>query len=129
MTMRLSCYLLITACFLASSPLGGAQDLHVVAATGGIAIGRDVNNSTINIQGITAEQMAALVAEVVSKNSMALAARIAPLESAVNRFATFEINQDQMRAALLIIGENDIPPERMGAKFIEIAQQYRVLKA
>ena len=33
-----------------------------------------------------------------------------------------------MRTALVIIGENNIPPERMGTKFVEIAEQYKVLK-
>ena len=47
----------------------------------------------------------------------------------LERLDRYEINQQQMRTALVIIGENDIPPERMGAKFVEIAQQYNVLKA
>lgn len=45
------------------------------------------------------------------------------------RVTNVEINQTQMRTALLVVGANDIPPERMGSKIIEISRQSDVLKA
>ena len=129
MTLRLPCYSAIAACFLAACGPSSAQQLQVSASSGGIAIGRDLNNSTINIQGITAEQFAALVAQVTTQNTDAIVKAMAPMAALLERLDRYEINQQQMRTALVIIGENDIPPERMGAKFVEIAQQYNVLKA
>ena len=39
------------------------------------------------------------------------------------------LNERQVRAALDIVGEADIPPERLAAKLVEIAEQFKALKA
>src|SRR6516165_3362120 len=40
-----------------------------------------------------------------------------------------DLNLGQVRAALAILGENDIPPERLTAKLVEIAERFKDLQA
>jgi tetratricopeptide (TPR) repeat protein len=40
-----------------------------------------------------------------------------------------DLNERQVRASLGILGENDIPPERLAAKLVEIAERFRDLQA
>jgi hypothetical protein len=35
-----------------------------------------------------------------------------------------DLNERQVRAALGILGENDIPPERLAAKLVQIAERF-----
>ncbi len=39
-----------------------------------------------------------------------------------------DLNERQVRAALGIVGENDIPPERLAAKLVEIAERFKALQ-
>src|SRR5439155_1989295 len=39
-----------------------------------------------------------------------------------------DLNERQVRAALGILGENDIPPERLAAKLVEIAERFKALQ-
>src|SRR5215813_30635 len=105
-------------CFFASIPAAYAQ---VRADTGGIAIGGSVTGSTINI-GVPPEQLAALVQQAAD-NSETQKKLIAKLEG------DLDLNQRQIRAALGILGENDIPPERLAAKLVEIAERFKALQA
>src|SRR4029077_10358970 len=40
-----------------------------------------------------------------------------------------DLNERQVRAALGILGENDIAPERLSAKLVEIAERFKDLQA
>jgi tetratricopeptide (TPR) repeat protein len=40
-----------------------------------------------------------------------------------------EINEQQIRAALLAAGEKEVPPERLAATLAEIGERYRILRA
>ena len=92
-----------------------------VHADSGVAVGRDIRDSTITV-GITEEQRAALVRpyEELSDTQKKL---IALLE------AELDLNQRQVRAALDILGERDIPPEHLAAKLVEIAERFKALQA
>src|SRR5499433_809708 len=105
-------------CLLASIPVAYAQ---VRADTGGIAIGGSVTGSTINI-GLPPEQLAALVRQAADF-SEAQKKVIAKLEGEL------DLNQRQIRAALGILGDNDIAPERLAAKLVEIAERFKDLQA
>src|SRR5215475_3617617 len=105
-------------CFFASIPAAYAQ---VRADTGGIAIGGSVTGSTINI-GVPPEQLAALVRQAADFSETQKKV-IAKLEGEL------DLNQRQIRAALGILGENDIPPERLAAKLVEIAERFKALQA
>src|SRR5262249_1492246 len=104
-------------CFFASIPAAYAQ---VRADTGGIAIGGSVTGSTINI-GVPPEQLAALVRQAADFSETQKKV-IAKLEGEL------DLNQRQIRAALGILGENDIPPERLAAKLVEIAERFKALQ-
>jgi len=114
-------------CFIASLGvylfgLNAAVDAQQIKAdTGGIAIGGSVTGSTINI-GIPPEQLTALVRQAADLSETQKKV-IAKLEGEL------DINQRQIRAALSVLGENDIPPERLAAKLVEIAESFKALKA
>jgi tetratricopeptide (TPR) repeat protein len=105
-------------CFFASIPVAYAQ---VRADTGGIAIGGSVTGSTINI-GVPSEQLAVLVRQAADLSETQKKV-IAKLEGEL------DLNQRQIRAALGILGENDIPPERLADKLVEIAERFKALQA
>src|SRR6476620_5027709 len=94
---------------------------QIKADTGGIAIGGSVTGSTINI-GVPPEQLAALVRQAADLSETQKKV-IAKLEDEL------DLNQRQIRAALGILGENDIPPERLAAKLVEIAERFKDLQA
>ena len=108
-------------CLLTLIPFGQAQQPGVRAESGSVAVGGDVSDSTITI-GIPPEQLAALIqqAQELSETQKKL---IAELE------AKLDLNQRQVRAALEILGEKDIPPERLAAKLVEIAERFKALQA
>src|SRR5437763_13203816 len=118
MKPRFFSLLVLGAWLFASSELAYAQQVR--AETGAVAIGRDVVQSTINI-GIPPEQLAALVRQAADL-SEAQKKLIAKLEG------DLDLNQRQIRAALDVLGENDIPPERLAAKLVEIAERFKDLQ-
>ena len=105
--------------FFASSPLAAAQTLR--AESGGVVIGRDAKDTTINI-GIPPEQLAALL-KLSADLSETQTKLIAELEQ------KFALNQQQVRAALAILGEANIAPERLGSKLVEVAERFKDLRA
>ena len=104
-------------------PAAHAQGIR--ADTGGIAIGGNVTGSTINI-GLPLEKIEAVVRE-----------RTKPLEelTASQRDTIgllkekLDLNERQIRAALDIVGEKDIPREHLTAKLAEVAERYKELLA
>src|SRR5580765_4000452 len=104
---------------VASSELAHAQQVRV--ETGGVAVGRDIIDSTVNI-GVPPEQLAALIRQTAdfSETQKKL---IAKLEGEL------DLNQRQIRAALEILGENGIPAERLAAKLVEIAERFKELQS
>ncbi len=109
---------------LEAAPLD-AQEPSVSADEGGVAIGGDVRDSEITI-GVPLGQVDELVRE-----------RIRPLEALTESQRdtigllkqNLELTQGQVRAALEIVGEKDVPSEKLAAKLIAIAQQFRELRA
>jgi hypothetical protein len=118
MKRHLSLVAALGICFFASA---GAAYAQVRADTGGIAIGGSVTGSTINI-GVPPEQLAALVRQAADLSETQKKV-IAKLEDEL------DLNQRQIRAALNILGENNIPPERLAAKLVEIAERFKDLQA
>jgi len=105
MKRHLSFVAALGMCFFASIPVASAQ---VRADTGGIAIGGSVTGSTINI-GVHPEQLTALVQQAADLSETQKKV-IAKLEGEL------DINQRQIRAALSVLGENDIPPGAVGSQ-------------
>jgi tetratricopeptide (TPR) repeat protein len=119
MKRHLSFVAALGMCFFA--PITATYAQQIRAETGGIAISGSVTGSTINI-GVPPEQLAALVRQAADLSETQKKV-IAKLEDEL------DLNQRQIRAALGILGENDIPPERLAAKLVEIAVRFKDLQA
>jgi tetratricopeptide (TPR) repeat protein len=93
---------------------------NVKADRGGIAIGGNASNNTF-ITGITSEMIVALTRpwEELSESQKK---EIAKLQG------DLDLNQRQVKSALEILGEANVPPERLGAKLVEIAGKYKELR-
>src|SRR5215468_2517298 len=121
MKRRLSFVAALGMCFFASITAAYAQ---VRADTASIAIGGSVTGSTLII-GIPQEKVDQLVRDAKR-----------PLEELTTQqrdnIALFkeklDLNERQVRVALGILGENDIPPERLAAKLVEIAERFKALQ-
>ena len=120
---RYLCFIVaLGICFFASTAAACAQ---VRADTGSIAIGGSVTGSTVII-GIPQEKVDELVRDAKR-----------PLEDLTTQQRDnivllkekLDLNDRQVRAALGILGENDIPPERLAAKLVEIAERFKDLQA
>ena len=123
MKRELSFVAALGLCFSASTATAYAQ--QVKADTGGIAIGGSVTASTINI-GIPQEKVDELVRE--AKRSLEeLTAQ--QRENITLLKEKLDLNLGQVRAALKIVGENNISPENLGAKLVEIAERFKELQA
>ena len=117
---RLSLVIVLGLAVLALAPNAQAQQPGVRAESGGIAVG-NVSGSTITI-GIPPEQLEALIRQS-AEHSETQKKLISELEGKL------DLNQRQVRAALDILGEKDIPPERLAARLVEIAERFKVLQA
>src|SRR6266436_807197 len=98
---------------------------QVKAETGGVAIGRDIIQSTVII-GIPQEKVDELVRDAkrpLEELTTQQRENIALLKEKL------DLNERQVRAALGVLGENDIPPERLAAKLVEIAERFKGLQA
>jgi tetratricopeptide (TPR) repeat protein len=122
MKRHLSFVATLGMCFFALNATANAQP--VKGDTGAVAIGRDVIQSTIII-GIPPNKVDELVREARR-----------PLEELTTQQREnipllkekLDLNERQVRAALAILGENDIPPDRLAAKLVEIAERFKELQ-
>jgi hypothetical protein len=104
-------------------PIAGAlaeERPPVQAREGGVAIGGNASNNTF-ITGVTPEMLAAL-SRPWEELSESQKKEIAKLQG------DLDLNQHQVRSALEIVGEANVPPERLGAKLLEIAAKYKDLQ-
>src|SRR6516162_7667191 len=122
MKWHLSFITALGTCFFAAITAAHAQ---VRADTGSIAIGGSVTGSTVVI-GIPQEKVDELVRDAkrpLEELTAQQKENIALLKEKL------DLNERQVRAALGILGENDIPPERLAAKLVEIAERFQDLQA
>ena len=110
-------------CCLASNTTAHAQQVR--ADPNSIAIGGNVTGSTVII-GIPQEKVDELVRE--AKRSLEeLTAQ--QRENIALLKEKLDLNVGQVRAALAILGENNIAPERLAPKLVEIAESFKALRA
>src|ERR1700751_2251059 len=108
--------------FFASNVTALAQQIK--ADTGSIAIGGSVTGSTVII-GIPQEKVDELVRDAkrpLEELTTQQKENIALLKEKL------DLNVSQVRAALGIVGENDVPSERLTAKLVEIAESFKALR-
>src|SRR5689334_3822219 len=123
MKRHVSCVVALGMCFFVSPT--GAPAQQVRADSGGIAIGGSVTSSTVII-GIPQEKVDELVRDAkrpLEELTTQQKENIALLKEKL------DLNERQVRAALGILGENDIAPERLSSKLVEIAQRFKDLQA
>ena len=97
----------------------------VRADSSSIAIGGSVTQSTFII-GIPQEKVDELVRDAKRPLEELTAQQ---RDNIVLLKDKLDLNVRQVRAALAILGENDIPPERLAARLVEIAQRFNDLQA
>src|SRR5262249_41514708 len=122
MKRHLSFVAALGMCFFAPIAAAYAQ---VSADTGSIAIGGSVTSSTVII-GIPQGKVDELVRDAKRPlEELTTQQR----ENIVLLKEKLDLNERQVRAALSILGENDISPERLAAKLVEIAERFKDLQA
>jgi tetratricopeptide (TPR) repeat protein len=112
----------LAVCLLAANP---AVAQGVRADTGGIAIGRDVIGSTINI-GVPLEKIDELVRERTKPFEELTSAQKETIGLLREKL---DLNRRQITAALNILGEANVEPENLTAKLAEVAERYKELLA
>jgi tetratricopeptide (TPR) repeat protein len=93
-------------------------------APGGVAVGRDIRESTINI-GITPDQVAVITEALKREQKLTDEQRklITELEGKLG------VGAGALRAFFRTLGEADVPPERQEGKLVEIAERHKQLVA
>ena len=110
----------------ASAPVYAQELRSVHAEACSVAIGGNVTNSTINVVcGVPPEKIEELVRSR-TKNLSDLSESQRETNALLKE--KLDLNQRQVKSALEILGEAEIPPERLGATLIEIAQKFKALK-
>ena len=109
--------------FLASTATACAQGVR--AETGGVAIGGNVSGSTINI-GVPQEKIDALVKEITKPFEQLTAAQKETIDLLKGKL---DLSFGQIRAALEILGEKDIPAEPRPGRLVEVAERFKALQA
>ena len=94
----------------------------VHAEQGSVAIGGNVSNSTI---GVPYEKLEEAV-HSRTKDLEDLSA--SEKETIVLLKEKLDLNQRQVTSALEIVGEANVPPERLGTKLLEVAAKYKDLQ-
>jgi tetratricopeptide (TPR) repeat protein len=106
-----------------AGPDARAEDRPPVQAReGGVAIGGSVSNSTIGVPYEKLEEAVRSRTKDLEDLSASEKETIALLKEKL------DLNQRQVKSALEILGEADVPPERLAAKLGEIAEQFKELK-
>jgi hypothetical protein len=99
-----------------------AQDPLVHAEQGSVAIGGNVSNSTIGVPYEKLGEAVRIRTKDLSDLSESEKETIALLQEKL------DLNQRQLQSALEIVGERDVPPEKLAAKLLEIAEKYKGLQ-
>ena len=110
-----------------------AQPRSIHADCGSVAFGGSGIGNTVKIRkvfcGIPPEQFEALVQERTKDKTRDLEDLSATQRDLIKHLkADLELNQGQIRTALDIVGEANVPPERLAIKLIEIAERFKALQ-
>jgi tetratricopeptide (TPR) repeat protein len=114
---------------LAWSSISYAQvfGTRVEATSCASAIGGNVTASNVSVVcGIPPEVLDA----VVKSRTLLLEELVSSHRETISLLkGNLDLNERQIRAALDAVGENNIPPERLADKLVEIAQRFKALQA
>ncbi|MGH6839149.1 MAG: hypothetical protein ACREDT_10180 [Methylocella sp.] len=110
----------------ASAPVYAQERSFVHAEPCSVAIGGNVINSTINVVcGVPPEKIEELVRSWTKDLS-----DLSESQRETNALLKekLDLNQRQVKSALEILGEANVRPERLAAKLVEIAENYKDLR-
>jgi tetratricopeptide (TPR) repeat protein len=110
----------------ASAPVYAQERLSVHAGPCSVAIGGNVTNSTINVVcGIPPEKIEELIwSRTKDLRDLSESQR----ETNALLKEKLDLTQGQVKTALEIVGEKNVPPERLAAKLVEIAGRFKDLQ-
>jgi tetratricopeptide (TPR) repeat protein len=114
---------------LVSSPITSAQvfGTRIEATSCASAVGGNITASNVSVVcGIPPEVLDGLVK---SRTAMLEELVSAHRETISLLKGGLDLNERQIRAALNAIGENNVPPERLAPKLLEIAERFKELRA
>ena len=112
---------LVGAMFVAlilAGPCAGQQN---VMAPGGLAVGHDIKDSTINF-GLTPEQVKELTEAAARGATGPLTSTIVDLSKRLG------VTEDATKTLLRIVGEQDVPLERLSETLNRVANDYKRLQ-
>ena len=119
MRQRLATLALLLLVAFASTLAAQAQ----VGVDRGVYAGRDIRDSQIAI-GIPTEQLPGIIEAATKPLHKLTAEQLAVIDELKGRL---NVNQTQLLTFFQILGEENVAPERIGSKLVEIAQHYRDL--
>ena len=120
----LTCVVAFGVWLSVSSPHAQAQQGQAIAGAGGIAIGGSVSYSNVYI-GVPPEK----VDELIREGKRPLEELTAQQRENIDLLKEkLNLNERQVRRALEILGEANVPPERLTDKLVEIAERYKALQ-
>jgi hypothetical protein len=111
-------------------PIASAQQRSLRAECGSIAVGGAAVGNAIKIENVVCnippEQLEPLI-RLRTRDLQDLSASQRQVISLLEE--KLDLNLHQVRAAFDILGEKDVPPERLAAKLVEIAKRFKALQA
>src|SRR4051794_4404262 len=124
MSKRLLCVVALVVLWVA--PSAYAQQRPVQAQDSSVAIGGPAIGNTINIEGVPYAKL-----EEAVRNATRPLEQLSSSQQEVILLLQekLDLNQRQVRTALDIVGEANIPPERLAAKLVEVAERFKALQA
>src|SRR4051812_10268691 len=121
MRIGAACFLILACLFWQERPAHAQQ-----AQGGSVAIGGPAIGNTIKIEGVPYAKLEDAVRDATRPLEQLSSSQQQVILLLQEKL---DLNQRQVRAALDILGEKDIPPERLAAKLIEIAERFKALQA
>src|SRR5215469_5944244 len=121
----LTCVVAVGVWLSVSSPHAHAQQGQTIAGAGGIAIGGSFSHSNVYINGVPWEK----VDELIREGKRPLEEMKAQQRETIDLLKEkLDLNEHQVQRALEILGEANVPPERLTDKLVEIAERYKALQ-
>ena len=121
-TVRSTVFGSILVGLILAEPCAGQQN---VTAPGGVAVGHDIENSSINI-GIPAEKLPGII-EAATKDWRTLTDQQKQTIDALEK--NLGVSKNALRGFFKVLGYNEVPANQLDEKLLEIAGHYKELLA
>ncbi|SOR32398.1 Tetratricopeptide domain protein (fragment) [Methylorubrum extorquens] len=125
---------LLAGALLVGSGTTRAETGSVEATCGSVAIGGTALGNTIKINGtvvcgIPPEKLEGLIQGLIQNKTRDVQELSEARKQTIGLLEKeLDLNQRQVRAALEIVGEANVPPEGLAAKLVQVAEQFKALQ-